>query len=102
MREIELTDEEKTWLDENGVEGSLPGWKAFQVRANVSELAAEVKYLDKLTSSKMRRELRLIHGDRTRKIQEAADKGRIGGILRKLLVRTRISRWRCCTGMEGK
>ena len=33
----------------------------------------------------MRRELRIKHGDWTRKIQEAADKGRIGGILRKII-----------------
>ena len=33
----------------------------------------------------MRRELRIRHGNWTRKIQEAADTGRIGGILRKII-----------------
>jgi hypothetical protein len=85
MSKVELTDEEEAWLGENGIGRDLPDWKRWQSGTSVTELAKEVKNLDKLTCSKMRKELRLRHDEWTRKIQEEADKGKIGRILKKII-----------------
>ena len=82
---IELSEAELTWMDENGVTGNLPNWKDFKSRINKEDLVKEVKILNKLSSSKMRRELRLKHDVWTRKIQEAADKGKIGMVLKSIM-----------------
>ena len=82
---IDLSEDELTWMDENGVTGNLPDWAVFKARTKKEELAKEVRNLNKLSSSKMRRELRLKHDEWTRKIQEAADKGKIGRVLKSIM-----------------
>jgi hypothetical protein len=85
MREVTITDEEQVWLDDNGVTGSLPDWKRWIDNLEKSELAKEIKHLNKLTSSRMRKELRSRHDDRMRKIQDAADKGKIRRIIKQII-----------------
>ena len=82
---IELSEDELTWMDENGVTGNLPQWEDFKARIKKEDLVKEIKALNKLSSSKMRRELRLKHDVWTRKIQEAADKGKIGMVLKSIM-----------------
>ena len=85
MREVGLTDEEQIWLEENGVVGSLPDWHRWTANLERHELTKEIKHLNKLTSSRMRKELRSRHDDRMRKIQDAADRGKIGRLLRQII-----------------
>ena len=85
MREVILTEEEQVSLDENGVTGHLPDWHRWTANLESSELAKEIKHLNKLTSSRMRKELRSRHDYRMRKIQDAADRGKIGRILRQII-----------------
>jgi hypothetical protein len=85
MREVELTDEEMVWLDDNGVTGSLPDWHLWTKSLERVELVKEIKHLNKLTSSRMRKELRIRHDDWMRKIQEAADVGKIGRMLKSII-----------------
>ena len=42
-------------------------------------------HINKLTTSKRRDELRLLHGGWMRRIQDAADVGKIGGVLKQLM-----------------
>ena len=85
MREVTLTEEENVWLEENGVDGHLPDWHRWTANLEIRELTKEIKHLNKLTSSRMRKELRSRHNDRMRKIQDAADRGKIGRILRQII-----------------
>ena len=48
-------------------------------------MVKEIKHLNKLTSSRMRKELRIRHDDWMRKIQEAADVGKIGRMLKSII-----------------
>ena len=70
MRGGALTDEEIIWLDDNGVSASLPDWGFWTKNLERAELVKEIKHLNKLTSSRMRKELRIRHDDWMRKIQE--------------------------------
>ena len=83
MKGVTLTDEEYVWLDENGVSPALPDWDRWTKSLEIIELSKEIKLLNKLTSSRMRKELRIRHDDWMRKIQEAADVGKIGRMMRK-------------------
>jgi hypothetical protein len=85
MRDIELTEEELVWLGDNGVTHYLPDWNKWTKCLERTELVKEIKLLNKLTSSRMRKELRIRHDDWMRKIQEAADKGKIGRMLKKII-----------------
>ena len=77
IMKMELSEEEKEWLQENGIEIDLPDWLEFKRWSDTAEIAKEVKHLNKMTSSKLRRELRLKHDEWIRKIQEEADKARV-------------------------
>jgi hypothetical protein len=85
MKNIELTEEELVWLGDNGVTHYLPDWHKRTKCLERTELVKEIKLLNKLTSSRMRKELRIRHDDWMRKIQEAADKGKIGRMLKKII-----------------
>jgi hypothetical protein len=85
MRDIDLSDEEVIWLDDNGVSPALPDWHDWTKQLRRAELVVEIKHLNKLTSSKMRKELRIRHDDWMRKIQEAADKGKIGRMIKRIV-----------------
>ncbi len=82
---MELSEEEKEWLQENGIEIDLPEWLEFKCLSNTADVAKEVKHLNKMTSSKLRRELRLKHDEWIQKVQEEADKGRIGKVLKRII-----------------
>ena len=77
---MDLSEEEKERLQENGIEIELPEWQEFKRWSSTADVAKEVKHLNKMTSSKLRRELRLKHDEWIRKIQEEADKGGIGKV----------------------
>ena len=85
MKETALTEEEAGWLEENDIKRTLPKWSDLKKDYDHALLAREVKHLDKMTSSKMRRELRLKHDEMVRKIQEEADKGKIGRVLKSIM-----------------
>jgi exonuclease III len=56
MLDVELSQEEEEWLNENGVERTLPDWLVWKRNVILTELVKEIKALNKLTSSKMRKE----------------------------------------------
>ena len=50
--------------------------------------------LQKHLTHNRRRELRLLHGGRMRKMQEAADEGKIGAILKSIIGKSLRSPWK--------
>jgi hypothetical protein len=85
IRAIELTEDELAWLEDNGVCGELPDWLVWVKRLDMLSVIQEIRHLNKLTSSRMRKELRLRHDEWTRKIQDAADEGKIGRMMKKIM-----------------
>ncbi len=57
----------REWLQENGIGIDLPEWQEFKRWSNTADVTKEVKHLNKMTSSKLRRELRLKHDEWIRK-----------------------------------
>ena len=83
IRHVELSEEEEEWLIDNRIEKDLPNWLDWKRTASLSTLSEEIKILNRQTSNKMRKEQRLKFENWTRTIQEAADKGNIGKILKR-------------------
>ena len=77
---IKLSEEELEWLEENGISRDLPPWSEWR-RTNTKEtLTPAVAHLKSLNTRKVRDELRVLHGGRMRRIQEAAMRGRSGRV----------------------
>ena len=85
MRKVELNVDEESWLVDNGVDLELPEFRTFRADLTQEMLVYEVMHIKKLITSKRREELRLLHGGWMRRIQDAADVGKIGGVLRQIM-----------------
>ena len=84
MGDLEINEEEKEWMADNV--GYIPGnWTQRQLELPTKNHLMEcyVKHQNNLTETR-RRDLRILHGGRMRKIQEAADEGKIGAILKEI------------------
>ena len=82
---MELSDEEEEWLTENRMKKNLPDWYDWKRSSSLDYLSSELIILNRQTSSEMRKEQRLKFENWTRTIQEAADKGKIGKVLKKIM-----------------
>ena len=88
LRRLVLNDDEKDWLGQNGVPEDLPDWRVWQ-RSNTTEgLRVELLHLRALTTKERRTELRLLHGGRMRRIQDDADAGKIGAVIKTVMARS--------------
>jgi hypothetical protein len=84
LRKMTLTDDEKEWMDENSspLPRSITDWAlAFPTKISLVTAFSDVH---KLLTERRRRDLRLLHGGRMRKIQEMADEGKIGALLKSI------------------
>ena len=89
IHKVTLNPDEETWLSDNGVERDLPDWRRW-IRTNTLEsLRSEVKHLKELTTKERRSELRLLHGGRMRRIQDQADAGKIGAVIRSIMAKSK-------------
>ena len=78
-----LSTEEQSWLKDNV--GEIPlDWTHWQIEYPSKELLlrAFVAHQNNLTEAR-RKDLRILHGGKMKKLQEAADEGKIGAILKK-------------------
>ena len=82
MAKIKLSEKEEEWMIDNGVDGKAVEWEEVVKMEVTDQLIAEIRQLKKLTSSKIREELRRTHEGWMMKIQKEADKGKIGLVLR--------------------
>ena len=89
MAAIKLTEDEENWLEENGISRELPPWSEWRRSNNKETLTPIVAHLKSLNTRKVRDELRVLHGGRMRRIQDAADAGKIGPILRSIMAKSK-------------
>ena len=83
-RKIHLNDEEREWRDSNLTEPP-ENWTQWKLCYPTKILLMEAyQHLQSNLTEQRRRELRIIHGGRMRKMQEAADEGKIGRILKMI------------------
>ena len=85
MAKIKLSEEEEEWFIDNGVDGKAAEWEEVVKMEVTDQLIAEIKQLKKMTSSKIREELRRTHEGWMMKIQKEADKGKIGLVLKRII-----------------
>ena len=85
---IDLSDDELDWLDNNGIERDLPAWREWLSKLDPAVLRSEIQHLKKLTTKERRNELRLLHGGRMRRIQDQADAGKIGAMLKGIMAKS--------------
>ena len=85
MKRIELNEDEKEWLSNNGITDNLPEFRLYREDCTQELLIIEIMHIKKITTSKRREELRLLHGGWMRRIQDEADAGKIGNVLRNLM-----------------
>ena len=89
LRKIELNEDELDWLEMNGISRELPDWRVWQRdNSDPDLLLIQIRHLRSLTTRKMRDELRILHGGRMRRMQDEADAGRIGPILKRVMAKT--------------
>jgi len=84
-RKMKLNDEEKEWMREN-VKEPPSNWTEWKIEfpTKISLVSTFSELQSQLTANR-RRELRILHGGRMRKMQEAADEGKIGAILKSII-----------------
>ena len=83
---ISLNEDECTWLEDNLIQSDPFDWDEWINRYSDNTYAArELIRIRKLLSAENRKEFRRIHGNRMQKIQEEADAGRIGGVIRNIM-----------------
>ena len=81
-----LNEDECTWLEDNLIQSDPFDWDEWINRYSDNTYAArELIRIRKLLSAENRKEFRRIHGNRMQKIQEEADAGRIGGVIRNIM-----------------
>ena len=74
------------WLEENNIDLDPFDWHEWKNRYSSSSHAArELLRLRKLLSQENRKEFRRIHSERMSRVQEEADAGRIGGLLKNIM-----------------
>jgi DNA-binding protein len=85
MAKIKLSEEEEGWMADNGIDGKAIEWEEIVKMKLTDQLIADIKQLKKMTSSKIREELRRIHEGWMMRIQKEADKGKIGLVLKRII-----------------
>ena len=85
---MELNEDEEIWLNDNGVSRNLPEWRSWLGSNTASNLKGELHHLKTLTTKERRDELRRLHGGRMRRMQDAADAGKIGPIIKNIMAKT--------------
>jgi hypothetical protein len=101
INKIELNDDEKEWFEGHGVEILLPPWRQWQRTNTVDSLRTELVTLKELTSKERRNELRILHGGRMRRIQDQADAGKIGAVIRNIMAKSKAFSLEVLYGEEG-
>ena len=83
---VTLNEDECAWLEDNGINLDPFDWHEWRNKySSTSYTAQELLRIKKLLSQENRKEFRRIHSDRMSRVQEEADAGRIGGILKKIV-----------------
>ena len=84
--QISLNEDERDWLEEHAIQTDPFDWSDWMnsYRDN-THAAKELIRIKKLLSAENRKEFRRLHGDRMMKIQEEADAGRIGGVIKHIM-----------------
>ena len=85
IKKLTLTEDETIWLEDN-LKAIPLGWTEWKSEypTKFTLLSAYVDRKAALTEQR-RRDLRLLHGGRMRKMQEAADEGRVGALLKHIV-----------------
>ena len=83
MSKITLNADEEEWLEFNGVQRGLPDWRIWQRDNQADSLLIEIRNLRSLTTKHRRDELRILRGGRMRRMQNEADAGKIGSVLKR-------------------
>jgi hypothetical protein len=87
---IELNEDEELWLAANGIPRGLPEWREWiRVNNSLDGLKEEIRHLKSLTTRERRDKLRRIHGGRMRRIQDDADAGKIGAVIRSIMANSK-------------
>ena len=85
---ITLNEDEVAWMRDNGLDHKPIEWKEWKMLFGGSEHNDEqMNRLRKLNCGRRRRELRLLHNNRMHRIQAEADAGRIGGVIREIILK---------------
>jgi hypothetical protein len=83
---ISLNEDECAWLNDNDIDTDPFDWHDWKNRySSTSSAARELLRLKKLLSQENRKEFRRIHSDRMSRVQEEADAGRIGSVLKDIM-----------------
>ena len=86
---IVLIEDKEMWLEANGIPRGLPEWREW-IRCNsFDRLKEEIQHLKSLTTRERREDLRRLHGDRMRRIQDDADEGKIGAVIRNIMANSK-------------
>ena len=100
-KKVILNEDETKWLDLNGVERMLPEWRLWQRDFDKDKLRIEIQSLRKMSTKERRDELRILHGGRMRRIQDAADVGKIGAMLKGIMAKSNSFSMDVLYGKEG-
>jgi hypothetical protein len=85
---VTLNEDEREWLDSNGIESEPFDWQEWTNQFSHTSIAArELIRLKKLLSQENRKEFRRLHSERMCRLQEQADSGKIGGIIKNIMGR---------------
>ncbi len=98
---ITLNADEEEWLEFNGVQRTLPDWRAWRRDNDAESLLIEIRHLRSLTTRQRRDELRILHGGRMRRIQDEADAGKIGTMLKKIMAKSSSFSMEVLYGQDG-
>ncbi len=88
MSRITLNADEEEWLEFNGVQRGLPDWRIWQRDNQADSLLIEIRHVRTLTTKHRRDELRILHGGRMRRMQDEADAGKIGSVLKRIMAKS--------------
>ncbi len=84
-KKISLNEDEYQWLEDNHLQSYPYEWNEWKNEfSDIPRAAKELLQIRGLLSKENRMEFRRIHGGKMNRLQEAADAGRIGGILRDI------------------
>ena len=93
---ITLNEDETDWLEANDIDVDPPDWDDWKTKyTTTSNAARELLRFRKLLSQENRKEFRRMHSERMGRLQEEADAGRIGSLLKD------ITGWKQAFNMES-
>ncbi len=85
---ISLNEDERDWLENNGIESEPLDWQEWTNQFSHTSIAArELIRIKKLLSQENQKEFRRLHSERMCRLQEEADAGKIGGIIKSIMGR---------------